>query len=399
MTHYDYALVGGGMAAQAALSSIREHDPNGRIGWFLGERYPAYRRPPLSKGLWDGTDPESIWYEPPGRDVDVHLSCPIVALDPTRKRLRSSTGDEHSFDRLLLATGGTPRRLPDASQQVVYFRTLDDYRRLRLLARRPLRFAVIGGGFIGTEIAAALKKHGRDVTMIVPQEGIGSRMFPADLASYLVRYYREQGVEMWMGQRVESVREAGSVLVVHTSAGKTLNVDVVVAGLGLQPNVELAFDAGLAVENGISVNEYLETSHPDIFAAGDVASVTAPVLCDQRRFEHEDAAVSMGKTAGRNMAGHRQPYRHLPFFYSDLFAHGYEAVGDLDARHQTVADWTTPFEKGVVYYLDRRRVRGVLLWNVWGQVEGARALLENPALLSADVLQAGALVLPRARAS
>ena len=151
-----------------------------------------------------------------------------------------------------------------------------------------------------------------------------------------------------------------------------------IAGLGIVPNVELARQAGLAVSDGIEVDERLRTSRPEIYAAGDVAQFPSPALGKRMRVEHEDNANTMGKIAGQNMAGADQPYEHLPFFYSDLFDLGYEAVGDVDARHETVVDWKAEFREGVVYYLDGGRVRGVLLWNTWGQVDAARALIAEP---------------------
>jgi NADPH-dependent 2,4-dienoyl-CoA reductase/sulfur reductase-like enzyme len=155
-------------------------------------------------------------------------------------------------------------------------------------------------------------------------------------------------------------------------------VDGVVAGIGIQPNSQLAQEAGLAVDNGIVVDEFLRTSQPDIYAAGDVAAFNDQTLGVRRRVEHEDNANTMGRLAGRAMAGGVTPYQHLPFFYSDLFELGYEAVGDVDARLEMVADWTEPYREGVVYYLQAGRVRGVLLWNVWEQVDAARQLIAEP---------------------
>jgi len=275
----------------------------------------------------------------------------------------------------LLATGGMPRQLPLKTDQIIYYRTLDDYRRLRPLATQSVRFGVIGGGFIGSEVAAALRMQGRDVTMLIPEAGVGARVFPADLSGFLVDYYRQKGVTMRMGEGMAGLdRRAGSC-VVRTTTGSELVAEVLVAGLGITPAVELAEQAGLPVDNGILVDEFCRTSQPDVYAAGDVANFANPALGTRLRVEHEDNANTMGRTAGLNMAGRATAYHHLPFFYSDLFDLGYEAVGDLDARLDTVADWKEPFREGVVYYLKDGRVRGVLLWNTWGQVDHARALI------------------------
>jgi len=171
------------------------------------------------------------------------------------------------------------------------------------------------------------------------------------------------------------------------NADRTIVVDGVVAGVGIEPNVELAQIAGLEVDNGIVVDEFLRTGHPDIHAAGDVAAFHNPLLEKRIRVEHEDNANSMGRQAGRNMAGKSEPYHHLPSFYSDLFELGYEAVGELDSRMETFADWKRPNEEGVIYYLQHGRVRGVLLWNVWQQVDAARKLIAEPGPFTPEDLQ------------
>lgn len=286
----------------------------------------------------------------------------------------------------MIATGGSPRKLPSAPEGVVYFRTLADYRRLREFADQGKSFAVIGGGFIGAEIAAALALQGCKVTMFFPDEGIGSRLFPADLARFLIGYYREHGVEPQPGQKVKEILQSGERFEVETESGLRTTVDVVVAGLGIVPNTELAQAAGLKVEDGIVVDDHLQTNHPDVYAAGDVANFLAPSLGRRIRVEHEDNAVTMGHSAGRAMAGDATPYTHLPLFYSDLFDLGYEAVGLMDPRGEMVADWKEPFREGVVYYLAEARVRGVLLWNTWGQVDAARELIAQPGPFRAEEL-------------
>ncbi|NJD58186.1 MAG: NAD(P)/FAD-dependent oxidoreductase, partial [Anaerolineae bacterium] len=163
-----------------------------------------------------------------------------------------------------------------------------------------------------------------------------------------------------------------------TDDGRQLQVDALVAGIGIQPNIELAQAAGLQVANGIVVNDTLQTSQPDIFAAGDVAEFANPTLGKRLRIEHEDNANTMGKQVGRNMVGAAEPYHHLSFFYSDLFELGYEAVGELDSRFETFVDWKEENKKGVVYYHDHGWVRGVLLWNVWDSIPKARDLIAEP---------------------
>src|SRR5207245_1150729 len=254
--------VGGGMTADAAAQALHEADPVGSIGLISAEPHPPYDRPPLSKALWKGEPEEKIWRKTAATGAALHLGRRITALDPRARSVTDDRGTVYRYQKLLLATGGVPRRLPLKTDQIIYFRTLDDYRRLRALASQSVRFAVIGGGFIGSEVAAALRMQQRDVTMLVPEAGLGARVFPADLADFRTR----------------------------ASRGRL-------------------------------------------------------------RGEQAENARPLGRTAGLNAAGRATPYQHLPFFYSDLFELGYEAVGDVDARLETVADWKEKFREGVVYYL------------------------------------------------
>lgn len=385
--HYRYLVVGGGMAADAAVRGIREVDSSGEIAVVSAEADPPYARPPLSKALWKGSPLESIWLNTQTLGVDLFSGTRIVALDRAQRLARDDRGVEYRFEKLLLATGGTPRRLERDSGAPIYFRTLGDYRQLRALADAGGEFAVLGGGFIGSEIAAALALTGRKVTMVFPESGIGARLFPSDLARHLVGYYRERGVDVIPNTSVQAVEREGARLVLSLEGGRRIVADGVVAGLGIVPNVELALAAGLEVGDGILVDRFLRTGDADIFAAGDVANFFSPHLGGRMRVEHEDNALTMGKAAGRAMAGAEAEYTHLPFFYSDLFDLGYEAVGDLDPRSEVVADWKREFEEGVIYYLRDSRVRGVLLWNVWGQVQAARDLIAQPGPFSASDLR------------
>jgi NADPH-dependent 2,4-dienoyl-CoA reductase/sulfur reductase-like enzyme len=388
MLHYPYLIVGGGMTAAAAVEGIRAVDTAGGIGLISAEADPPYNRPPLSKGLWKGdASLAEIWTGTAAQQATLHLGRVARSLDPARKQVTDDQGETYAYDKLLLATGSRPRRLPFADDGMIYYRTLADYRRLRALADRGEHFVVIGAGFIGSEIAAALTMIGKQVTLLFPGEAIGDRIYPPDLARFLNDYYREKGVTVCPGTRVTGITTQGAQVVVQTEGGASFRADGVVAGLGVEPNVELAQAAGLTVENGIVVDEWLRTSAPDIYAAGDVAAYPDAVLGGRRRVEHENQAQQMGKRAGRAMAGQEKPYLHQPFFYSDLFDLGYEAVGELDARLETFADWKEPYREGVIYYLREGRVRGVLLWNVWDQVKEARRVLAEPGPFTAEDLQ------------
>ena len=222
-----------------------------------------------------------------------------------------------------------------------------------------------------------------EVIMIFPEAGICERLFPPDLVAFLNQFYSDKGVAVRAGETIAGLEDRGSQFLVRTQELKTKRdretvFDGVIAGLGIEPNVELARAAGLTVDNGIVVDDSLRTSDPNIHAAGDVANFNSSILGRRLRVEHEDNANSMGRAAGRAMAGDATPYQHLSLFYSDLFELGYEAVGELNPRLTTIADWETPYREGVVYYLQAGRVKGVLLWNVWGKADAARELIAQP---------------------
>ncbi len=378
MARYDYLIVGGGMTADAAAHGIRKEDTAGSIAIVGAESHAPYNRPPLSKGLWKGDPLDGIWRATEETGATLVTGRRIVSVDPSARRARDDQGAEYEYGELLLATGGRPRRLAGAPEDVIYYRRLDDYHRLRALAERGSSFVVVGGGFIGSEVAAALRMQGREVTLVLRGQGIGEGMYPPDLSGWLAEYYREKGVVVRSGMSVERIELRNGRMEVRGAGGEPASAEVVVAGLGIEPEVELARGLGVEVTDGVVVDEYLRTRLEHVYAAGDVANFHSPALDRRLRVEHEDNANTMGETAGRNMAGARRRYDHLPFFYSDLFDLGYEAVGEIDARHRIVADWKERFREGVIYYLDAGRVRGVLLWNTWGQVDAARALIAEP---------------------
>ena len=385
MKHYKYLIIGGGLTGDAATRGIRELDGNGSIGLISAEPDPPYMRPNLSKGLWKGRPVEKIWRKTEGR-AELILGRKATKLNPEKKIVQDDKGEEYTYEKLLLATGGSPIHLLCGEGDIIYFRDFQDYQRLRKLADEKEHFVVIGGGYIGSEIAAALTMVGAKVTMIFLEEAISGRVFPSNLAHYLNDYYREKGVEVLANDSVVDVQKVGERFVVRTKSKRTIETDGVVAGLGIRPNVDLAKDAGLEIDNGIVVNERLETSAADVYAAGDVANFYHVALGKRTRVEHEDNAVSMGKLAGMNMAGGSETYDRIPMFYSDLFDHGYEAVGELSSTLETVSDWQEPFQKGTIYYLDDGHVRGVLLWNFWNQVKHARALMMEKGPFKADDL-------------
>jgi NADPH-dependent 2,4-dienoyl-CoA reductase/sulfur reductase-like enzyme len=365
-----YLIIGAGMTGDMAAKGIREHDSEGSITMIGADPHPTYKRPLLTKGLWQGAPEEKLWREP-ADGVELVTGRRVVSLDLAGHTATTDAGEEYGWEKLLLATGARPREVPGA-EGVVWFRTLDDYRRLREVAGEGAHVVVIGGGFIGSELAASLVGNGCRVTMLFPEPGIGHRLFPNGLSTSVTDYYRDKGVDVRAGEMVAAASSTG----VKTQSGLELEADAVVAGLGVIADTELAEAAGLEVNDGIVVDAYGRVpGHQDVFAAGDVARFPVTALGVSLRIEHEDHANSHGHAVGANMAGADTPYDHLPFFYSDLFDLGYEAVGLVDSRLEAVEDWQEPYRKGVVTFVDDGKPRGVLLWNVWDKLDEARDLI------------------------
>jgi 3-phenylpropionate/trans-cinnamate dioxygenase ferredoxin reductase component len=391
---YKYVIVGAGLAGASAVEGIRERDRQGSILLLGAEPDLPYDRPPLSKQLWTGgksvaeiTLHDEAFYKTNG--VEVRLGTEVTQVDPAAHVVRDRQGNAYGYERLLLATGGTPRRLniPGGDLDgISYYRSLEHYRRLRGVTAAGKAALVIGGGFIGSEMAASLRANNLGVTMIFPSAWLVSRVFPEPLGRYLTEQYRAKGVEVLAGDEPASIRREGEAYVTRTRAGREIRTDLIVAGIGITPNLALAQSAGLSTGNGVIVNEFLQTSAPDIFAAGDIALFPEAGF-GPRRLEHWDNAVTGGKHAGRNMAGALEPFTYLPFFFSDLFEFGYEAVGDIDSRLTTFADWQEENKTGVVYYLDGDRLRGAMMCNVWGKVDEARALIQKGQPVSAQSLR------------
>jgi NADPH-dependent 2,4-dienoyl-CoA reductase/sulfur reductase-like enzyme len=392
VTRYEYVIVGGGMIADAAAKGIRELDPHSAILILGDEPDEPYTRPALSKLIWiDPTfteDKVPLGTEATGAEIRTGVT--VLSIEPEAKTV-TVAGETLEYGALLLATGGTPNTLElPAGDRVIYFRTFEDYRHLRELANDRTHVAVVGGSYLGTEIAAALVQNDCQVTLITPDSVLREKVLPADLAHRFQGWFEDAGVEIVAGTRIASGTASEDGVVLTTEAGTTIEADVVVLGLGITPNTGLAEEAGLTVDDGIVVDEHLRTSNPSVYAAGDVASYPDALL-GRTRIEHVDLSRKQGRAAGRAMVGDETPFTYTPYFYSMVFGHRYEAVGALDASADTVTAWAEPGVKGTVYYLDGDAVQGVLLWGNSSDAEPdardrARETLADPTAWSREQL-------------
>lgn len=381
---YDYVIVGAGVAAASAVKGIRSADRSGSIGVFGSEPDEPVYRPVLTKDLWLKDD-ETLDGASLAGDlqddgaVDLVLDTTVTEIDPGAHVVRLANGGTVGYGKLLLATGAEPRVLAlDPGPRVVYYRTAADYRRLRAVASEGSHVAVVGGGYIGSEIAAALVQNGVDVTLVLDVEDVQEQMFPRALAATLTKAFDDRGVTIVHGAVTGGEEDDGGVRI-RLADDSHVVADAAVIGVGVLPRTGLAEAAGLEVDNGIVVDEHLRTSAEDVYAAGDVASYPDTLL-GRRRVEHVDQAEKSGELAGRAMAGADVSYDYTPFFWSDIFDYGYEAVGETSSRLDMVEDWKGgEIGTGVVYYLRSGQVRGVLLWNVWDSVDQARELIAETA--------------------
>jgi 3-phenylpropionate/trans-cinnamate dioxygenase ferredoxin reductase subunit len=388
MAHFRYLIVGGGLAGDAAVEGIREVDAEGAVALIGAEVHAPYHRSQLTCGPWTGALSERAVFRTGGRGgVEWMPGRRAIALDTTERVVTDDRGERHGYERLLIATGCAARRLVGSAPEVVWLRTLDDARRLRGLAVEASCAVVIGGGFIGAEVAASLAAARLHVTLVTEGMGIAAAVLPAELSQAVTRDYRWHGLRVETGRRAVRVERRGSRLVVACDAGLEIEADLVVGAIGGVPETGLAAGAGLQVEDGIVVDDHLRTSVRDVYAAGDAARYPDALSGRSCRVEHEEVAVSMGRCAGRNMAGRETPYRQLPGFRLDLFGLSCEAVGEVDAGLESWADWRESHRKGAVFYGREGRVTGTLLCGLEGRGALARDLLERRELLRPETLR------------
>ncbi len=366
-----YLLLGGGLAASQAAKQIREADTSGPIILVGEEPYIAYDRPPLSKEFLRGEKPrEQLFFDPESfyRDRGIELLLGVAAreLDAATKTVRLASGDALSFEKALIATGGRPVQLkiPGADLPGVhYLRTLEDSAAIAAEAIPGRHAVIIGAGFIGLELAASLTQKGVRVAVVEAAPHVWARFADAKLAGFFQEYCTRKGVAFHTNEKVSEIRGDGRPTAVVTAAGRELPCEFVCIGVGIVPNVELARQAGLAVDNGVVVNEFLQTSHPDIYAAGDVARYLDPVFGKRRRVEHWGHAEYTGQLAGRNMAGAREPYDLLTYVWSDIFDLHLEFAGDESEHDQVLVRGRREDGAFTVLYLKQGALRAYFAIN------------------------------------
>jgi len=359
------------VAGYAAKQLVELGLKPGELAILSADTSVPYERPPLSKGFLAGKNtedairinPEAFYSE---HGIEVKLGCEVSAVDPKRKQLSLKSGEGFRFQKLIVATGASPRTLeiPGADlRNVHYLRSLDDSKGIRHSAEAVKRAVVIGGGFIGMEVAAVLAQKGVEVTMALSEDRIWKRLFSTQMSSFFEAYYEARGVRLIKTAAVTELRGEGAVGAVVLAGGQTIACEMVVAGIGVKPATGMLADSGIDMADGVTVNEYLETSQPDIYAAGDVANYQDLLFGKRRRVEHWDNAVSQGQYSARALMGERSPFRHVPYFFSDVFDLSYEYWGDSSDADEIVHRGDLSSKSFSVWWLRQKRVRAAFTMN------------------------------------
>ncbi len=407
MHSYKYVVLGGGMVAgYAAREFVGRGAGRGEVAIISADDALPYERPPLSKGFLKGTDTEaSVYINDAGfyseHGIEVRLRTPVERADLINHKLTLRGGEEWRFEKLMIGTGSRVRKLevPGANLDGVFtLRTLDDSRRIRHRATAGSRAVVIGGGFIAMEAASSLAQRGLDVTLVLAGERIWEGLFTPEMSAFFRGYYEGRGVKVLANTQVAALGGRGRVESVSTAAAERLPADLVVAGIGVTPETSLFENTGAALNNGVLVNQYLETTVPGVYAAGDVANYRDVLFDRQRRVEHWDNAVSQGGHAARAMTGLREPFEHVPYFFSDVFDLSYEFWGDSSAADRAVTRGSPDRASFSVWWLANGRLTAAF---VMARPEQERELaqewIRSRAPVSADALADASRPLERAR--
>ena len=389
-----FVIVGASLTGAKAAETLRAEGFDGRVVLLGEEPERPYERPPLSKDYLRGdVGPEKVFVHDQAfyaeHGIEVRTATRVAALDPAGHEVVLDGGERLAYDKLLLATGASPRRLsvPGADLGGVrYLRTLADAESLREAIRGAGAVAVIGAGWIGSEVAASARQVGRAVAMVDHAPVPLAHVLGPEVGGVYRNLHADHGVELHLGTGVESIRGTGQVQEIRTTDGRTIPADVVVVGVGAVPRVELAAAAGLAVEDGIVVDEQLRTSAPDVFAAGDVAAARHPLFGTRLRVEHWANALHQGPVAAKNMLGIPTPYDRIPYFFSDQYDLGMEYSGYAPTWDRVVFRGDPASGQFVAFWLAGGLVVAGMNANVWDVAAPIGDLVRSRAVIDPERL-------------
>jgi 3-phenylpropionate/trans-cinnamate dioxygenase ferredoxin reductase component len=394
-----HVIVGAGLAGARAAAALREQGFDGRVVLVGAETERPYERPPLSKDYLRGeagrerlyVHDEDFYGE---QQIELRLGRTAESLDTARRELELDGGERMRYDRLLLATGAEPRRLSIPGSDldgVLYLRSVEDSDALRERFRQSRSVVVVGAGWIGSEVAASARQRGLEVTVIDPTAVPLERVLGTEVGAVYRDIHTDHGVRMLLGTGVDAIEGAQAVERVRTGDGHEVDCDLVVVGVGVEPRTRLALQAGLALDDGIAVDERLQTSAPGVFAAGDVANAYHPFYRDRIRVEHWANALNQGPAAARNMLGESVAYERLPYFFSDQYDVGMEYTGYARRWDRVVFRGDPASREFIAFWLVRGQVVAGMNLNVWDVTDpikrliGARVAVDERRLADPDV--------------
>ncbi len=382
MSHsYDYMILGGGMAGANAVMEIRQHDPEGTVLIVTREKDKPYHRPPLTKELWTVVDypEESVYYGfLDDEGIDYLIDAEVTAIHPQEKTVVVNHDTQYTYDKLLYTLGCDPKWIEGPeSERVLAIRTFEDYRRLRKLAKKDSKALIVGGGWIGAELAAGLQINGVDATLIYPDEILNEKRLPSPLAKKFQQSFADAGVTLIAEAYADHYQVDDQNVTLTLEDGREFEGDFLVLGIGVEPNIDIAEQAGLEVGNGVIANEYLQSSDSSIYVAGDVLNYE-DVIIGRNRFEHEDQAEKSGQVAGRNMTGAKETFDFgAPLSYTDVLDISIEGVGEMSRNRDD--EIIEQIDDGyIVYYLSEGKPSGVLTYNLKVDMNKARQILQDP---------------------
>jgi 3-phenylpropionate/trans-cinnamate dioxygenase ferredoxin reductase component len=394
-----HVIVGASLTGARAAAALRERGYEGRVVLVGAESERPYERPPLSKDYLRGeVGREKIYVHDEGfydeQQIELRLGQVAEILDPTGRELELDSGERLRYDRLLLATGAEPRRLsiPGSDLEgVLYLRSVEDSDRLRERLAQSRSLVVVGAGWIGSEVAASARQGGLEVTVIDPTEVPLERVLGTEVGAVYRDIHADHGVRMLLGTGVEALEGDRAVERVRSGDGHEVDCDLVVVGVGVEPRTRLAAQAGLALDDGIVVDERLETSAPGVFAAGDVANAQHPFYGRRIRVEHWANALNQGPAVARNMLGESVAYERLPYFFSDQYDVGMEYIGYAREWDRVVFRGEPASREFIAFWLVGDRVVAAMNVNVWDvgdpikRLIGGRAAIDERRLANPDV--------------
>ena len=389
-----YVIVGAGIAGNAAAETLRKQGFEGEVHLVGAEPHRPYDRPPLSKEFLSGSkEQDKLFFKPEDfyaeHSIQLHLGTEATALDPTSKTLTLADGASLRFDKLLLATGSRVRTLPIPGSElegIHYLRTIDDSQAIAQSMNSASRVVIVGAGFIGSEVAAVCKTAGIEVTVLEIQPQPMAHILGEEMGAIYANLHTSRGIDLRLQEGISGIRGSSRAEQIITDQGNAIDCDFVVIGVGIAPDTALAESAGLEVDRGILVDEHCQTSHPDIYAAGDVANWFHPGLGHRLRVEHWDNALNQGAAAAKSMLGAPEPYSPTLYFWSDQYDLNIQYLGHATEWDEIAVRGNPDEEKFTAFYLKDGSVHGALVVNNFRDIRPTRTLIGQKTPITAASL-------------